>query len=435
MNLSKLANSLNRLHIFGSVAKGPALSVKEAKHQPASGYVGLVQGQIRRAIQLMVNCCPSGISLGGLVASLQIEKLGFLWRGCKSWTAEFESAMSTDKQRGDGKAGGRATLKTLSDLTGLSLSTVSLSLRGGTTLKEETRRKVEEAAKAVGYVPDRAGVRLRTGKTNVIALVLDGAEDSIDFARNMIQGIGQAIAGTRYHLTVTPEFERTKSAETIRYVLDNRTADGVIITHTGPRDRRVQMLMDADFPFVSHGRTEFFTPHAFHDFHSEGFAAMAADRLADKGCKSALLVVGDDSTNNYHNIVTAFHKATARLGMDGRVLDGSLARGRPAEMRQLGEGLSHQADRPDGIICNSEMRTIALVGGLQDGGLKLGRDIELVYKQTSDILPTLFPHLDSIAEDVFAAGQELTRLLLRRIAVEAPENLQTLSEPKANWRS
>ena len=33
----------------------------------------------------------------------------------------------------------RATLRTISELTGLSQSTVSLSLRGGTSLKEETR--------------------------------------------------------------------------------------------------------------------------------------------------------------------------------------------------------------------------------------------------------------------------------------------------------
>ena len=56
----------------------------------------------------------------------------------------------------------RVTLRTIAEMTGLSLSTVSLSLRGGTTLKQETRDKVAEAAKALGYVPDRAGVRLRT---------------------------------------------------------------------------------------------------------------------------------------------------------------------------------------------------------------------------------------------------------------------------------
>ena len=328
----------------------------------------------------------------------------------------------------------RVTLRTIAEVTGLSLSTVSLSLRGGTTLKQETRDKVAEAAKALGYVPDRAGVRLRTGKTNVIALVLDGAEDSIDFARQMIQGIGGAIKGTRYHLTVIPEFERNQSAETIRYILDNRTADGVIITHTGPRDARVQMMMDADFPFVSHGRTEFKTPHPYHDFHSEAFAEMAVQRLAGKGCRQVMLVIGDDSTTNYHNIVTAFHRAAATAGLAGTVLQGTKGL-TPAEMRKLGLDLASRKDRPDGMISDSEMRTIALVGGLQEAGVIFGRDLHLVYKQTSGILPTLFPTLDSIREDVSAAGGELTRLLLRRIEGEAVTDLQTLAEPQPHWRS
>ena len=344
------------------------------------------------------------------------------------------SSKTTSGRSGRGAGNQRVTLRTIAEVTGLSLSTVSLSLRGGTTLKQETRDKVAEAAKALGYVPDRAGVRLRTGKTNVIALVLDGAEDSIDFARQMIQGIGNAIKGTRYHLTVIPEFERNLSADTIRYILDNRTADGVVITHTGPRDKRVQMMIDADFPFVSHGRTEFYTPHPYHDFHSEVFAAMAVERLASKGCRKVMLVIGDDSTTNYHNIVTAFHKATARAGIEGQLLEGTKGIS-PAEMRKIGLDLAAKPDRPDGIICDSEMRTIALVGGLQEGGCVIGRDLHLIYKQTSGILPTLFPELDSIREDVFAAGGELTRLLLKRIDGADVESLQTMAEPQPHWRS
>ncbi len=341
--------------------------------------------------------------------------------------------MQNDRSKSAGK--GRVTLKTIAEVTGLSLSTVSLSLRGGTTLKQETRDKVAEAAKSLGYVPDRAGVRLRTGKTNVIALVLESSGDSIDFARHMIKGIGQAIHGTRYHLSIAPEFDDPGSVDTIRYILDNRTADGVIITHTGPRDKRVQLLMDADFPFVSHGRTEFFTPHAYHDFHAEAFITASVERLVGKGARNLLLMVGDDSTTNYHNIVTAYRRAIAKAGVDGHVFDRMPPRASAAEIRRIGEQLAQAPNRPDGIISDTELRTISLVGGLQDGGVRVGKDILLVYKQTSDILPTFFPLLDSVREDVFAAGVELTHLLLRRIAGESAENLQTLSEPELHWRS
>ncbi|MGB3025780.1 LacI family transcriptional regulator [Paradevosia shaoguanensis] len=339
----------------------------------------------------------------------------------------------TKTRRPPAPAAKRATLKTISELTGLSLSTVSLSLRGGASLKEETRRKVAEAAASVGYVPDRAGVRLRTGKTNVIALVLDGAEDSIDFARYLIQGIGHAIKGTRYHLTVIPEFERNYSVESVRYILENRTADGVIITHTGPRDPRVKLLMDNDFPFVSHGRTEFFTPHPYHDFHSELFAQMAVERLVEKGCRDLMLLIGDDRTNNYHNIVTAFERAAARLKVETRVLDhstGITAKDTRSFARELASG----ANRPDGIICGGELRAISVISGLQEAGIVIGEDLHFISKQTSDILGTLFPHVDTIEEDVYAAGLELTRLLLRRIEGEDAAGLQTLAEPLAHWR-
>lgn len=328
----------------------------------------------------------------------------------------------------------RVTLKTIAEVTGLSLSTVSLSLRGGTTLKQETRDRVNAAAAALGYVPDRAGVRLRTGKTNVVTLVLDGAEDSIDFARQMIQGIGQAIAGTRYHLNVTPEFERGQSTDTIRYILDSRAADGVIITHTTPDDRRVAMMMDAGFPFVSHGRTHFEQAHAYHDFHAEAFARQAVRRLADKGCRRVMLIIGDDRTTNFRNITQAVEAAARAAGVTAEFLHDPALRGAPAEARALGLALAQRADRPDGLICDSEMRTIALVGGLAEGGVPPGAGIELIYKQTSGIVPTLFPKLDSVQEDVFAAGTELTRLLLQRIEGVPAENLQTLAEPVLHWR-
>lgn len=329
---------------------------------------------------------------------------------------------------------GRATLKTIAEMTGLSLSTVSLSLRGGANLKQETRDRVAEAARRLGYVPDRAGVRLRTGKTNVITFVLHGEDEAIDFARQMIQGIGRALAGTRYHLNVAPQFAGDDPVEAVRYLLDNRATDGIILTHTRPDDPRVALLLDAGFPFVTHGRTAFARPHPFHDFHSEIFARRALERLADKGCKKVMLFIGDDSITNFANITTAFRAAAAERGVTARIMEGGVSRGTPDQVRALGAELGRSADRPDGIVTDNEVRTIALLGGLQQAGLVPGQGVELVYKQTSGIIPTFFPHLDSIEEDVTGAGAELTQLLLRAIAGEAPETLRTLGEPVLHWR-
>ncbi|HEX4297173.1 MAG TPA: LacI family transcriptional regulator [Devosia sp.] len=340
----------------------------------------------------------------------------------------------------DGKGGTgdrgkqRATLRTIADLTGLSPSTVSLALRGGERLRPETYRKVAEAASALGYIPDRAGVRLRTGKTNVIALVLERTDETIDFARYLIQGIGHAIQGTRYHMNVTPEFGTGVTVEPIRYIMENKTADGVIITHTTARDPRVQLMMDHGFPFVTHGRTEFYTAHPYHDFHSEEFVRLAVDRMAQKGRRRVLLVVGRETTYNYHTIVTTFERTGARLGIETVIISPSIDRPASAEMRRFGREVAQITPRFDGVICDSELRSMFMIAGFEDEGLVMGRDIDFICKQTSDLLPALYPQVDTIEEDVLAAGVELARLLIRRIEGEPAETLRTLGEPRTHWR-
>ncbi|WP_299624602.1 LacI family transcriptional regulator [uncultured Tateyamaria sp.] len=327
------------------------------------------------------------------------------------------------------------TLKTIADLTGLSLSTVSLSLRDGSRLKKETREKIAQAAAEVGYVPNRAGVRLRTGQTNVLSLVLSPARNTIDYTRQIIEGIGAHLMGTKYHLNVIPDFQHDTPEDSVRYILQNRAADGIILTHTSARDPRVQMLMDTGFPFVSHGRTEFYGAHAFHDFHAERFVQMAVSRLLDLKRKRFLLVAEDDGTTNFSKIVGGFHRALAQSGMTGEVATETGILVSTQTARTFGQALAGRADPFDAIISNNELATLALMGGLSDSGMVEGRDYSLICRQTTDILPILHPGIDTVGEDLSQTGRELARLLIARVQGAPIETLQTLHEPKPLWRA
>lgn len=327
------------------------------------------------------------------------------------------------------------TLKTIAELTGLSLSTVSLSLRDGTRLRKETRDKIAAAAQEVGYVPNRAGVRLRTGQTNVLTLIQSPAKNTIDYTRQMIEGIGAHLNDTRFHLNVIPELDPETPEASVRYVLQNRTADGLILTHTTARDPRVQILTDAGFPFVCHGRTEFYTPHAYHDFHVEQFVELAVQRLHDKGRRRFLLVAEDDGTTNFAKISGAFHRAVAHRGGVGQVATDTGILVSPDTARAFGQSLAARPERFDGIISNNELATLALMGGMADEGLRLGHDYELICRQTTDILPLLYPRIDTLEEDLVATGRELARLLIARVTGAPVETLQTLHAPRPRWRS
>jgi len=327
------------------------------------------------------------------------------------------------------------TLKTIAELTGLSQSTVSLSLRDGSNLKQSTRDKVALAAKQIGYVPNRAGVRLRTGRTNVLALVLSTDVNNLDFTRMLIKGIGAQIQGSKFHLNVIPEYEHSDPVEAVQYILNNRSADGVILTHTSARDPRVQLLMDAKMPFVSHGRTEFYSQHAYLDFDAEQFVALAVNRLVAKGKKHLLLAAVDNNTTNFANTVNGFNRSIAKAGIIGDVAEKSNLLANTEDTRAYGRQLGAAMNGVDGIICNNELTALAMMGGLQEAGQQLGLHYELVCKQTTEILPLLYPQLDTVAENLFSTGKELADLLVQSINGAAPETLQALQEPIANWRN
>jgi LacI family transcriptional regulator len=75
----------------------------------------------------------------------------------------------------------RPTLKTIAQMTGLGITTVSRALKDAPDIGADTKERVRLIADQIGYQPNRAGVRLRTGKTNVIALVLSIEEELMGF--------------------------------------------------------------------------------------------------------------------------------------------------------------------------------------------------------------------------------------------------------------
>ena len=68
-------------------------------------------------------------------------------------------------------------------------------------------------------------------------------------------------------------------------------------------------------------------------------------------------------------------------------------------------------------------------------GQALGRDYDLICRQTTQLLPPLYPHIDTVGEDLVATGRELARLLIDRVAGVPADQLQTLHEPAPLWRS
>lgn len=328
------------------------------------------------------------------------------------------------------------TLKTISQITGLALTTVSRALKDGPELSVETRARVREVAEQIGYRPHRAGVRLRTGRTFVIGLILDQNVTIAEFERRIILGISRVLVPTNYHLVVMPLIRNADVMEPVRYFVETSAADGLIFTHTQPHDPRVRYLLDRDFPFVAHGRTEIRDPHPYYDFDNEQLLLDAVDRLVERGRRRLALVAPHNVLTCARHMITGFHKGIAKHdGVEGAIMDGIHLDSDPEEFRAAARAMASGPHPADGVICANETRCISLMAGLQDAGLAVGRDVDVIAKKTSDLLDHVTPAIDSFFEDLIFAGEELARLLLMRIAGATVGELQTLAEPRLHRRT
>ncbi len=319
----------------------------------------------------------------------------------------------------------RPTLRTLAHITGLGISTVSQALRDNPEIAQETKRRVKLAAQQVGYRPDRAGVRLRTGRTNVITLVLNPEDEGSGFFSQFVYGVSNGLKGTAYHLVITP-YDLTDPMASVRYIVETGSADGVILSRTQAVDARVRYLTDNNMPFVTHGRTEMGISHPYHDFDNEAFAYEAAKQLAARGRKRIALLAPPPELFYTQHTNQGFERAIKDFDLEAFAL-ASCHTGTPlAQIKQIGRALSHHTHRPDGIISSATTAAFALSAGLQAEGLRIGVDFDAASKQSSNLLNIAIPEIISIPEDFHAAGTELVRLLIGSIKGEPAEMLQTL---------
>ena len=323
----------------------------------------------------------------------------------------------------------RPTLKTIAQMTGLGITTVSRALKDAPDIGADTKERVRLIADQIGYQPNRAGVRLRTGKTNVIALVLSIEEELMGFTSQMVFGISEVLSGTPYHLVVMPHSHSKNPMGPIRYILDTGSADGVIISRIEPKDERVRLLTDRKMPFATHGRTDMNIVHPYHDFDNEAFAYEAVKKLVEKGRKRISILLPPTKLSFHDHARTGFDRAIKDFGISEVPMDHVTIETNLEETRNHGEKLMRSATPPDGFISISGSSTIALIAGFEAAGKKLGADFDMISKQSAEFLNWIRPEIYTINEDVREAGRELAKAVLASIAGNPPAQLQSLSKP------
>ena len=329
----------------------------------------------------------------------------------------------------------KPTLKTIANALGLGVTTVARALHDDQKIGAATRKSVQDMARTLSYHPSRAGLRLRTGKTNIVSLVLDTEEEMGSFVSQMICGITEALAGTPYHMIVTPYSRYGDPLAPIRHLVETEAVDGIIISRIEPADARVKYMIAQGMPFVTHGRTHMGVDHPYFDFDNHAYARIAVDCLASLGRKRLALLAPPAGLSFHDHTRLGFEAAMAAQGLEEVPMHGISNDSSIEQIRLAVRSLMQQSPAPDGLVNSSGGVSgtggaiLAIQAGLKDVGAVIGRDVDIVTKQLFANLPVFGDAFYVVHEDVRETGRGLGKALLGSIEGQPVSDLQTLIVP------
>ena len=146
----------------------------------------------------------------------------------------------------------KVTLKDIARATGHSGNTVSRARRDKDDISPETRRKINQVKREMGYINNTLASSLRRGYTNTLAVILgDISNPHFGIMMSEIEACARN-CGYSAFLQSTNEDE-TLEREAIESAL-NRSVDGIILCPCQKSEENIRHLQSLGIPFVLIGR-------------------------------------------------------------------------------------------------------------------------------------------------------------------------------------
>lgn len=322
-------------------------------------------------------------------------------------------------------------LKDLAATLGLSQTTVSRALNGYPEVSEETRERVQEAARRAGYRANVSARRLATGRVGAVGVFLParGTIEVGPHTSEFLSGLASRMAPEEIDIVVSP-VETDDEVRAYRRMASSRRVDAVVIA--SPKlmhDERLRVLTEMGMPFVLHGRTQSDIAHAWLDIDNEGAVERATNHLLDLGHRHIAMINGTAGQTFAEHRTRGYRKAHAarRLVADPRFASNGLFTDEVG-FRQT-QAFLQMTPRPTAILAGSMMTALGAFRAIRSAGLTLGRDVSMIAHD--DVFPYLnpdnmVPSMSTTRSSIRAAGSRIGDLILQVLSGQPVDTIHEL---------
>ena len=307
------------------------------------------------------------------------------------------------------------TIYDIAQKLALSSTTISRGLNNHAAINKNTRKKIQETAKQLGYRHNNFASSLRKQKTNTIGVIIH--ELNSNFITSVLRGIEKVTAENGYDLLIAHSSESFEKEAANSLNLFHKRVDGLLASLAFDSEGldHFSHFEEKGIPVIFFDRVEenIESTKVIIDNCKCGY--QATQHLIEQGCKRIVLVTASLKRNVYAQRYKGYKDAL----YDNKIkLDEKLV-----IVKDLSEQSSIEAAHeilkmkplPDGAFITNDFSAAVCMQTLKENGVRIPQDIAIVGFNNDTICKLIEPQLSTIRYPGNDMGEIAARSLINHL--------------------
>lgn len=306
---------------------------------------------------------------------------------------------------------------------GVSMATVSRVVNGNPNVKPSTRKKVSDVIDRLDYRPNAVARGLASKKTTTVGVIIPNVTNL--FFSSLARGIDDIASMYKYNIILANSDENSEKEVQVFNTLLSKQVDGIIFMGHNVSDAIKKEINRTNTPVVFAG-----TVAPEEDFYAVNIDYKQAakdvfNRLMSAGHRRVALVTGpEEYLINKDNRNIGYAEVLSEHGLD---FDGDLLIQKTASYKD-GSKIVDQllaADATAAFVSQDDVAA-GILNELQDRGIKVPEQFEIVTSNNSQITHFVRPQLSTIQFPLYDVGAVAMRLLTKIMSKEEVDEKQII---------
>ena len=312
----------------------------------------------------------------------------------------------------------RPTYAEIAKIADVSEATVSRVLNGDTRVDADRVKAVHDAVEKLGYKKHRAASALASGRTGLIAVVID---DDLSVFQDpfwgvVTNGISRVLMENEMQtiLLVAP---LDKLDSPVAHYLQRGEVDGVIFLQL-QKDSLIKKLAKQNLPLVVNGTPHTSNPFAYVDSDNAGGSFLAVEHLFNSGRRRIGIITGDLTNTAAEQRLDGYKAARFKFDLD--LTKTYIAKGDWSRDSGYDETKKMLSTHPelDAIFCSNDAMALGAIAAIRDAGKRVPEDVAVIGFDDSTLAQNSHPGLTSVRQDILGLGMEAGKMILALIRGE-----------------